>query len=148
MAEKKHPVMQPVYLGMGSPMPTPRVKENSMFGKVEDAFSGRSLQFEEEDKAKLKTKDDKKTVAKEADEKTEDEKTEDKKAEEEKTEDIAVSGDKKDDDAATAEEVMKSEASSVVTCHDDTVSLLYSPYTSFILLHNLHPSLSFLFYVV
>ena len=140
MAEKKHPVMQPIYLGMGSPMPTPRVT-NSMFGKVEDAFSGRSLQFEEEIKAK--GKDDKENGATEAGEKTEeksediavsgDKKNEateaDEKTEEEKSEDIVVSDDKKDEDAVVMEEVKKAEASSVVvTCRDETVSLLYLLY--------------------
>ena len=167
MAEKKHPVMQPIYLGMGSPMPTPRVT-NSMFGKVEDAFSGRSLQFEEELKAK--GKDDKKNGETEADEKTGEEKSEDivvsgdkkdgeteadEKTEEEKSEDIVVSDDKKDEVAAVMEEVKKSEASSVIvmTCRDETVSRGSSLFTvrctyCFTLLQHLQPSLYSLFSVI
>ena len=84
MAEKERPIRpmtQPIYLGIGEPMPTPRIKTNSMFGKVEDAFSGRSLQFEEE--AKAKEKEEKKKAEKEK-KAEEEKKIEEKKIEEEK----------------------------------------------------------------
>ena len=35
--------LEPVWLGIGSPRPQPRVKQNSMFGHVVDAFDEKSI---------------------------------------------------------------------------------------------------------
>ncbi|KAI0233544.1 hypothetical protein LSAT2_016223, partial [Lamellibrachia satsuma] len=96
MAEKGRPITQPIYLGIGSPMPTPRELTNSMFGKVDDAFSGRSLQFEEE----VKDKVEKKKVAEEEAVK---------KTEEDKSEDIAASEESKVEEEMKTEEVKTEE---------------------------------------
>ena len=35
--------LEPIWLGMGSPRPQPRIKQNSMFGHVVDAFDEKSI---------------------------------------------------------------------------------------------------------
>lgn len=37
------PSTEPIWLGIGSPRPQPRVKQNAMFGHVVDAFDEKSI---------------------------------------------------------------------------------------------------------
>ena len=141
MAEKGHPITQPIYLGIGSPMPTPRELTNSMFGKVDDAFSGRSLQFEEEVKVEKKKEAEEEAVKKTEEDKSEDTaaseegkveeemKTEEVKTEEVKTEEVKTE-EVKTEEVKTEEVKEDTETDKVVdlSCRGDAVSPAYLLY--------------------
>ena len=70
--------MQPIWAGIGSPKPKPRMKNMGMFGYVPDAFEGKSLGIgdKKEEKKEVSFDDEKKPEENGGDEKEKEEEPE------------------------------------------------------------------------